>query len=810
MRAPLWVTVVLFSLLALVQSAVAATNTPIERPKIGLVLSGGGAKGFAHVGVLKLLDSLQIPIDYIAGTSMGGIAGALYAIGYTGFDLEQLAHRDDWQTIFSDRPPRPDLPFFQKEQTGRYQLEFGIKGVKPVSPTGLIFGQKVSLLFLSLTFPYEKVSDFDHLPIPFRCVAVDLVTGNQVVLKSGSLAKAMRSTMAIPTVFSPVAWGDSLLVDGGLINNLPVDVVKEMGADIVIAVDVQSPLLERKKLTSALAVLEQTVSLVGIDRVKENRKQVDILIRPQIDEFSAADFDADKINAILQRGDEAAQRSVGELVALKNKYQLKRIDDSNYLRSLLGSTRINSIQILGQISVPFESLRTQLNLRINDIFDAAALTKRIAELRASGRFESIEYEVVPLSENFVNLYIRVKEKQLPVINRIAILDNRNLPFSFLYRLLGFKPGDKLDLDRLNRRIMEMYGLGYFELITYEIEPATEDHVNLTVRVTELPFRRLRVGLRYDDRHRLVAAVSLQATNFLISGLRLENELQFAGLFRFRFKARYPSRALNLPIYPFARVEAKDIPTDIFEQNGRRVAEYKDRSLGIAVGVGLLLAKSLNTEIEYHYEAMNVKPNIAFPDPVMFPSWREQLRRIQANLNIDLLDDVLLPRSGYQLRIGYEGAFPELRSEVHYNLLQAALNLYATFQRRHTFRVFAFSGMSWNDLPLYKFLNLGRPETFVGMEYDQLFASQLSILRFDYRYEFKKDIFFKLIGNGAFSPEYKREGVIYKLHHLYGVGAGIVLISPVGPIEIIVSRGDKNYIGPHKLQNVMYVTLGYKF
>lgn len=810
MRAPLWVKVILFSSLALVQAALAATNAPSERPKIGLVLSGGGAKGFAHIGVLKLLDSLQIPIDYIAGTSMGGIAGALYAIGYTGFDLEQLAHRDDWQTIFSDRPPRPDLPFFQKEQTGRYQLEFGIKGVKPVSPTGLIFGQKVSLLFLSLTFPYEKVTDFDHLPIPFRCVAVDLVTGNQVVLKGGSLAKAMRSTMAIPTVFSPVEWGDSLLVDGGLINNLPVDVVKEMGADIVIAVDVQSPLLERKKLTSALAVLEQTVSLVGIDRVKENLKQVDILIRPQIDEFSAADFDADKINAILQRGDEAAQRSIGELVALKNKYQLQRIDDSNYLRSLLGSPRIVSIQILGQTSVPFESLRTQLNLKINDIFDAAALTKRIAELRASGRFESIEYEVVPLSEDFVNLYIRVKEKQLPVINRIAILDNRNLPFSFLYRLLGFKPGDKLDLNRLNRQIMEMYGLGYFELITYEIEPAIEDRVNLTVRVTELPFRRLRVGLRYDDRHRLVAAVSLQATNFLISGLRLEDELQFAGLFRFRFKAFYPSRALNLPIYPFARVEAKDIPTDIFEENGRRIAEYKDRSLGIAVGVGLVLAKSLNTEIEYHYESMNVKPNIAFPDPVMFPSWREQLRRIQANLNIDLLDDVLLPRSGYQLRFGYEGAFPELRSEVHYSLLQAALNLYATFQRRHTFRVFAFSGMSWNDLPLYKFLNLGRPETFVGMEYDQLFASQLSILRFDYRYEFKKDIFFKLIGNGAFSPEYKREGVIYKLHHLYGVGAGIVLISPVGPIEIIMSRGDKNYIGPHKLQNLMYVTLGYKF
>lgn len=810
MRARLWRRVVLLLWMVLIQSSFSATNAPAERPKIGLVLSGGGAKGFAHVGVLKLLDSLQIPIDYIAGTSMGGIAGALYAIGYTGYDLEKLAHRSDWQTIFSDRPPRPDLPFFQKEQMGRYQLEFGMKGLKPVPPTGLIFGQKVSLLFLSLTFPYERVSDFDHLPIPFRCVAVDLVTGNQVVLKNGSLAKAMRSTMAIPTVFSPVEWGDSLLVDGGLINNLPVDVVKEMGADIVIAVDVQSPLLERKKLTSALAVLEQTVSLVGIDRVKENLKKVDILIRPQIDEFSAADFDADKINAILQRGDEAARKSIDQLVALKEKYQLQRMDDANYLRSLLRSPRIYSIQIFGQTTIPFESLRTQINFKINDIFDPVALNKRLAELRAGGRFDSIDYEVIPLSENYVSLYIRVKEKQQPIINRIAILDNRNLPFSFLYRLLGFTPGDKLDLDRLNRRIMDMYGLGYFELITYEIEPVADDRVNLTVHVTELPFRRLRVGLRYDDRHRLVAAASLQATNFLISGLRLEDELQFAGLFRFRFKAFYPSRALNLPIYPFVRFDAKDIPTDIFDEGGHRIAEYKDRSLGGGIGIGLVLAKSLNTEIEYNYEAMNIKPNIAFPDPLIFPSWRHQLRKIQAAMNIDLLDDVLLPRSGYQLRLMYEAALPGLRSEVHYHLFQTSLNLYATFQRRHTTRVFAFSGMSWNDLPLYKFMNLGRPETFVGMEYDQLFASQLSILRFDYRYEFKKDIFFKLIGNAALYPEYKRDGVLFKLHHLYGAGAGIMLLSPIGPIEIIMSRGDKNYIGAHKLQNVMYVTLGYKF
>ncbi|MBN1894063.1 patatin-like phospholipase family protein, partial [bacterium] len=229
-----------------------------DRPKIGLVLSGGGARGFAHIAVLKMLDSLEIPVDYITGTSMGGIAGALYAIGYSGVELERLSFRTDWIEIFTDQSPRHLMPFFQKRETGRYQVEFGISGLLPNAPSGLIYGQKVSLLFSGLTFPYERVDDFDRLPCPFRCVAVDLVTGNPVVLGSGSLSKAMRATMAIPTIFSPVEYGASLLIDGGVLNNLPVDVVRSMGAGIVIAVDVGPTLLARKELNTAFDVLEQS------------------------------------------------------------------------------------------------------------------------------------------------------------------------------------------------------------------------------------------------------------------------------------------------------------------------------------------------------------------------------------------------------------------------------------------------------------------------------------------------------------------------------------------------------------------------
>lgn len=180
-----------------------------------MILSGGGALGFAHIPTLKILDSLEIPIDYIAGTSMGGIAGALYSIGYSGIELEHLVKSVDWLELFSDKPNRDLIPYFLKKDDGKYQFSFGIEGNNILPPSGLIRGQKISLLLSKLTYAYEKVPDFDHLPIPYRCTAIDLITGNEVILKDGSLAKTMRSTMAIPTAFYPVAWGDSLLIDGG-------------------------------------------------------------------------------------------------------------------------------------------------------------------------------------------------------------------------------------------------------------------------------------------------------------------------------------------------------------------------------------------------------------------------------------------------------------------------------------------------------------------------------------------------------------------------------------------------------------------
>lgn len=583
-----------------------------------------------------------------------------------------------------------------------------------------------------------------------------------------------------------------------------------MGADIVIAVDVGSPMKERSQLSSVLNVLEQTVTIVGLDRIKQNAQRADILIRPDIQGFSARDFDRDKIRVICQRGDQAAHQNLAQFVALKEKYQLQRTTSPAEFVSAAKPPRIFDVQVTAHQSIPFEFINKQINLKPDEVFDPALLQTRITELRATGRFESVEYEVVSMPDDYVRIFIRVREKQKPVIDGISIVGNEQLPFLFIYRLLGLKPGDRLETDALNRRIMEMYGLGYFEAIHYEISPVEENQVHLTLNIKELPLRKLRVGLRYDDRHKLVAAVSVQATNLPVPGLRLENELQFAGLIRFRFKAYYPSRALDLPVYPFFRFEYKDIPTNIFDDHSNKIAEHKDRSTSIGVGLGLLVTKAMDAEIEYQREYMDIEPNVALPDPSQFPSWGDDLRKIQATMTLDLLDNILLPRRGLMLRAKYEGSLHRLHSAVDYQQAQISADWYHTVHRRHTGRVYAFSGRSWGDLPIYKFLNQGRPETFVGLDYDRLFASRMSILRFDYRYEHKKDIFVKFIVNYAFDLEYRGPLEIFKTHHLWGTGVGVTLLSPVGPIDIVYSRGDKNFAGPRAQQAKWYFTLGYKF
>ncbi|MBN2602435.1 MAG: patatin-like phospholipase family protein, partial [Candidatus Marinimicrobia bacterium] len=535
----------LFGFVVLILRPINAT----ERPKIGLVLSGGGAMGFAHIGTLKMLDSLQIPIDYIAGTSMGGIAAALYAAGYTGNEIEQIARTVDWQKTFTDRPPRRKLPYFQKQDAEKYQLELGIKDFLPLGPGGAIVGQNIMLLFSKLVFDYADVSDFDSLQIPFRCVAVDLITGNEVILKSGFLAKAMRSTMAVPSIFSPVEWGDSLLVDGGLLNNLPVDVTREMGAEIVIASSVGTASKERGEIRNTIDVISQSFNILRDKTLNANAKDADILIDIKLYGLGPADFVNNKVVQIIAAGDKAAKKTEPQIIDLKEKYQLR--SNRFYRQCELPDTvvQITQISFSGNHTIPERAIREIVKITEGDQFSADSVDLYMEQLKATGDYYWVRYTTEDLGNSRINLKIILEEKKRPIIYGVNIWGNETLPFDFIYRLLGVKPGDIFIHSQIEDRITYLYSLGYFESIYYDVEPVDVNSMRFNLYVKESPDLKIRLGLRYDNYYQLIVALNLLIINKPIPGLRIENEFQFIGKEKFSSQAYYPSRAMNFPLYP---------------------------------------------------------------------------------------------------------------------------------------------------------------------------------------------------------------------------------------------------------------------
>ena len=275
------------------------------RPKIGVALEGGGAMGLAHIGVLKWFEEHHIPVDYVAGTSMGGLVGGFYATGMSPDELKTLIEGMDWRKILGDRTPYEDLSFRRKEDQRAYanSLIFGLRGGLRL-PAGLNAGHQIGLIIDRMTLSYDEVPSFDALPVPFRCVATDLVSGKSYVFKDGSLAVALRATMSIPGAFSPVRDGKAVFVDGGLLNNLPTDVVRQMGAEIVIAVHLESAPADAKDIQSVFGVLNHSVRVVLEENELRSLAQADAVVSVPLSEYNTLDYA--KSSQIMKRGYEAA------------------------------------------------------------------------------------------------------------------------------------------------------------------------------------------------------------------------------------------------------------------------------------------------------------------------------------------------------------------------------------------------------------------------------------------------------------------------------------------------------------------------
>ena len=369
------------SLLFLTQISLGQENA---RPKIGLVLSGGGAKGLAHIGVLKVIDSLGIQVDYIAGTSMGAVVGGLYASGYTGNQLDSIFSKIDVDALLQDYTPRESKSFYEKRNDEIYALTLPFNNFKLGLPSGLSKGLYNFNLMSRLTQHVSDVRDFDKLPIPFLCIATDVETGEQIVLDEGILAQAIIASGALPTLYNPVEINGRLLIDGGVVNNYPIEELKNRDVDFIIGIDVQAGLKNREQLKDVTAVLSQINNFSMIEKMEGKRSLTNIYIQPDIKGYSVVSFD--KGQEIIKKGNEKAKEYIKELLPLRNvdEKPLYRVvqNDSIFIRDITFNKLENYTRayIVGK-----------LKIKKNTKIPVTQIEKGISNLNATQNFSAISY-----------------------------------------------------------------------------------------------------------------------------------------------------------------------------------------------------------------------------------------------------------------------------------------------------------------------------------------------------------------------------------------------------------------------------------
>ena len=773
-----------------------------ERPRIGVVLSGGGARGLAHVGVLKMLDSLAIPVDYIAGTSMGSICASLYAVGYSGNEIESLVRGMDWPALFSDKPPRRQLPYAEKKRAARYLVQVGFDGWRPMAPTGLIRGQNIRLEFSRLMAPYDRNSHFDDFFIPFRCVAAELNRCDVAVLSQGNLARAVRASMSIPTAFTPVIWGDSLFIDGGMVNNYPADAVHAMGAQKIIGCDVMGPQPEEQPIRNIVDVLSRTLGFLGVSQWRENLDLTDIYIAPDLKGYSIMDFVPERVDGIMARGDSAAQRVKADLVALKEQYGLACYSSPEPGKAFI----LDSLSIHGLCGMTEETLRLRLGLTVGRRFTLTGLDQRVRTVQVGSPVDTIGWQVIPVDDQRARVRIRVRESCAPIIEGLEIHGQETIPFGTIYRHLDIRPGEQLDVDKLCRHIMDLYGLGYFEEIDYDLVPVKPGYVRLHLNVRERPRRQLSFGFHYDSYYKLVLGMGATASNILLPGLRAEHDLKVAGLTQMNAQIYYPSRTLNLPVYPLIRLQYRDIPTRVYDLNSRSMAEYRDRGTNLGFGLGLLMGRDFNLNACYQVEWLDTEPDVAMPDSEMFPAWTDRLHQMVVRVDLDRLDDALAPRNGLLLQGLFEGSYRELGSDLGFRRASLEVDLYKTLGR-HTVRAHAFFGRSSKGAPTYKNFNRGRPDFFVGVQADQLFAANLDVYRLDYQFWISPFASIKAMANVARNLTLRFPEGELTIPEVRGFGIALQAVTPLGVAELTLSKGDRNWVGTKAWQKVANFSIG---
>src|SRR5271154_5829940 len=408
-----------------------------KRPTLGLVLEGGGALGLAHIGVIQWLEEHRIPVNYIAGTSMGGLVGGVYATGRSAAEVRELVESIDWNNVLRGQVPFENLDFRRKQDSVLYpgSIEFGLKkGIQ--FPAGFNSGQEVQFILDHVALPYSTIADFNQLPIPFACVATDLVSGKKYVFRSGSFAAAMRSTMSLPGYFSPVRIDGHIFVDGGLLDNLPVDVAKQMGADITLAVYLETQPMSATESLSSFGVLGKSIPVMIAANEVHSMEMADVLITVPLAKFDTMDYS--QADALIKAGYDAAQSKA----AVLSRFSVDEATWNQYLTERAARRRQTPkpefVEVAGTDSHSAEAIQKDFQPAINQSINTEEIQKTILDIQGDGRYASLNYTMVD-KNGTPGLLVTADEKSYapPIIRPQVTLDGsqyNNVLFSIGARI----------------------------------------------------------------------------------------------------------------------------------------------------------------------------------------------------------------------------------------------------------------------------------------------------------------------------------------------------------------------------------------
>ncbi len=767
-----------------------------DRLKVGLVLSGGGARGITHIGILRGFEKYDIPIDMIVGTSIGSVVGGFYAAGLSVDQLENSMKNIQWDDLFSDDTERQNLFVGQKAIDDRYLLNIRFEGMRAFIPTSLTSGQKILSIITEQLYKtdFPTVYNFDELKIPFRAIATDLISGQRMVIGHGDLAEAINASSAVPLLFSPVIWDQMLLVDGGLSTNFAVDVAKSLGMDIVIVVDSTSPLRKREELKAPWEIADQVTSIMQQSTNQEQIQLADLVIKPDISGIGSTDFN--RIDEMIEKGELAVDNLATQLYALtesqkveeqKVSFQYDRFDfNSTYLpdsengshylyaenkNSITLAMMKNDIDYLFSRGI-YQSVKASIDttgpekileylLDANDILKSVtfenntlfsdSVLNRFMKSKINSPLNHIlmrqdldKIRSIYRSKGYA--LIRLKDIHFDqnsgrfsisleegIISDIRVEGNEISNEFIIMREFPLKINDIYNSKLVKKGIDDIYNTQLFDKVSINID-LTDGKNILIIKVVEKKNIVLRLGGKVGTERGAQLYADWANENFLGNAYKL------------KLTGRYGEMDRQIGLnYRADRVFESLLTVDLrayydwsrfpFNIDGEDAREYKEERKGATLGVGLQLKKLGQISIQLRLENVKNAPYAGTftEDQAKKISQNSELRTLSVKSVTDKRDNVPFTRSGIYNVWFWETANEQIaQGQEKYTKAYVNLEGFYTYWQRHTFHFRGLIGVGDNTLPFSEWFRIGGLHDFAGLHEYEYFGRQVILANLEYR------------------------------------------------------------------------------